>query len=310
MTGNFLDDLKYQFRYGGIHLQLLFINVGLFLLINLLFLLDTLFMTSGIFGRIVDLLFVLPPDFASLLYKPWTLFTYMFAHIGLLHILGNMIFLYFGGQLFRSLLGERRLLYTYLVGGIVGAIIQIAANEFIPFFMLRSSTGMIGASAAVMAVFIAVAFYRPNAKVLFFGIFPISLIVLAIIFMTLDFINLAKDDNVGHLAHLGGALLGYLSVQNVHSSSNFLSKIEIWGDRKWMQIRNLFKRKPRMKVYKNTSRSNHESKNTRVKTDEEFLAEKKANQARIDAILDKISKKGYESLTKEEKQFLFKQSKE
>lgn len=304
MRRTFLEDIKYQFTYGGVHIQLLFINIGLFLLINMFFMFDTLLMTNGIFARVVDWIFVLPPDFKSLIFRPWTLITYMFAHIGLFHILGNMIFLYFGGQFFRNLLGERRLLYTYLVGGLVGGIVQITANEFIPFFMLRSSAGMIGASAAVMAVFIAVAFYRPNAQVYLFGLFPVRLIVLALIFMAMDFLSLTKDDNVGHLAHLGGALLGYLSIQNVHSPTNFLSKIEMWGDRQWMKIQAVFKRKPKMRAYKTHTKTPDYG---RAKSDEDFLAEKKAKQERIDTILDKISKKGYDSLSKEEKQFLFNQ---
>ncbi len=309
MRGTFIEEIKHQFKYGGIHLQLLFINLGIYLIINLLLILDKLFLTSGIFASFIESAFILPADFASLLYRPWTLITYMFAHISFFHILGNMIFLYFGGDIFRNLLGERRLLYTYLVGGLIGGIIQIAANEFIPFFMERASGGMIGASAAVMAVFIAVAFYRPNAQVFLFGMFPVRLIVLALIFMAMDFLNLTSDDNVGHLAHLGGALVGYLSVQNVHSHNNFMSRIEMWGDRKWMQITALFKRTPKMRAYRTHTKTKTPNYG-RPKSDEEFLAEKKANQERIDAILDKISKKGYDSLSKEEKQFLFNQKEE
>lgn len=305
MRRTFIEEIKHQYKYGGVHLQLLFINLAIFFVINLFLILDELFKTTGVFTRIVESAFILPADFASLLYRPWTLFTYMFAHITFFHILGNMIFLYFGGEIFRNLLGERRLLYTYLIGGIVGGIIQIAANEFIPFFMERASSGMIGASAAVMAVFIAVAFYRPNAQVYLFGMFPVRLIVLALIFIAMDFLNLTSNSNIGHLAHLGGALVGYLSVQNVHSHKNFMSRIEIWGDRKWMQITALFKRQPKMRAYR-TKTPNY----GRAKSDEEFLAEKRANQERIDAILDKISKKGYDSLTKEEKQFLFNQKEE
>ena len=305
MRRTFIEDIKHQYKYGGVHIRLLFINISAFLVINILLMLDQLFMTSGVFASFVNALIVLPPDFGSLLFKPWTLFTYMFAHIDFFHILGNMIFLYFGGDLFRNLLGERRLLYTYLVGGIAGGLLQITANEFIPFFMERSVGGMIGASASVMAVFIAVAFFRPNAQVYLFGIFAVRLIVLALVFIAMDFLNLTANDNVGHLAHLGGALVGYLSVQNVHSHNNFMSKIEMWGDRKWAQLMRIFRKTPTMRVYKNTQTKTPNY--GRAKSDEAFLAEKKAKQERIDAILDKISKKGYDSLSKDEKQFLFNQ---
>jgi membrane associated rhomboid family serine protease len=304
MRRTFTEEIKHQFNYGGIHIQLLMINLFFFLVINLCLLIDKLFLTGGVFQHFIELVIVLPPTFEGLLFRPWSLFTYMFSHMDFFHILGNMLFLYFGGELFRNLLGERRLLYTYLVGGIVGGLIQIGANELIPFFMLRSTGGMIGASASVMAVFIAVSFYRPNAQVLLFGMFPVRLIVLALIFIAMDFLNLTSGDNVGHLAHLGGALVGYLSVKNVHSASNFMFKIEVWGDRKWMQISKLFKRQPKMRAYKTHKKATNYG---RPKTDEQFLSEKKERQEKIDAILDKISKKGYDSLSKDEKQFLFSQ---
>jgi membrane associated rhomboid family serine protease len=301
MNRTIVQEIRFQYMHGGMHLRLLMINAGIYLLINLLFMLDTLFMTNGVFAEIVNSLFVLPHSVMDFLFRPWTLFTYMFAHFDLIHILGNMIFLYLGGNLFRHFLGEKRLFYTYLAGGIAGAAIQLIANETIPFFMERSSTGMIGASASVMAVFMAVSFYRPQTEVHLFGVFAVRLIVLALVFLGLDFINLTAHDNVGHLAHLGGALLGYLSIQQVHSPSNFMNRFEKFGERIYLIVAGKFRREPKMKVYRNPKPTG------RAKSDADFLAEKKANQERIDAILDKISKKGYESLSKEEKQFLFNQ---
>lgn len=301
MSRTVVQEIRFQYMHGGMHLRLLMINLGIYLLINLLFMLDTLFMTNGVFAEIVNSLFVLPHSIIDFLFRPWTLLTYMFAHYDLIHILGNMIFLYMGGNLFRHFLGEKRLLYTYLAGGIAGAVIQLVANETIPFFMERSSAGMIGASASVMAVFMAVSFYRPQTEVHLFGVFAVRLIVLALVFLGLDFINLTAHDNVGHLAHLGGALIGYLSIQKVHSPSNFMNRFEKFGERLYVVISGKLRREPKMKVYRNPKSS------SRTKSDADFLAEKKANQERIDAILDKISKKGYDSLSKEEKQFLFNQ---
>jgi membrane associated rhomboid family serine protease len=301
MSRTVIEEIKYQYKHGGMHLRLLMINAGVFLLINLLVMFDTLFMTTGTFAGLNNALFVLPNSFSDLLFKPWTLFTYMFAHFELFHILGNMIFLYVGGNLFRHFLGERRLLYTYIAGGLVGALIQLLANSTIPFFMERSTSGMIGASASVMAVFMAVSFYRPQTVINLFGVFPVRLIILALVFLGLDFINLTAQDNVGHLAHLGGALLGYFSIQRIHSPSNFITRFEQFGERLRLSVVGKFNREPKMTVYRNPKGT------ARTKSDEDFLAEKKANQARIDAILDKISKKGYDSLTKDEKQFLFSQ---
>jgi membrane associated rhomboid family serine protease len=301
MNRSVIEEIRYQYKHGGMHLKLLMVNAGFYLFINLLLMLDTLFMTNGIFAEIVNVTFVLPHGATDFLLKPWTLFTYMFAHYDLIHILSNMIFLYMGGNLFRHFLGDRKLLYTYLAGGIAGALIQLLANETIPFFMARPSSGMIGASASVMAVFMAVSFYRPQTVVHLFGVFAVRLIILALVFLGLDFINLTAHDNVGHLAHLGGALLGYLSIQKVHSPSNFMNRFEKFGERLYTELVKRIRREPKMKVYRNTAQT------ARPKSDSEFLAEKKANQERIDAILDKISKKGYDSLSKEEKQFLFNQ---
>lgn len=306
MQRNLFDELKYRFNHGGMTIRLLFINIGAFLLIRILDVFGQLSQTH-FFTVLTDWVFVLPSSFSDVLWRPWTIFTYMFAHYGFMHILGNMIFLYFGGKLFQQLLGERKLLYTYLVGGVVGALFQLLANQFIPYFEAQQA-GLIGASASVMAIVVAVGAYRPNLEVRLFGIVPIKLMYIVLFFVISDFLSLASLDNVGHMAHLGGALIGFLSIRNINSPQNFMNKIEIWGDQFFVKISGLFQPKPKFKTYKNNNNFSN-SHNTRAKSDEDFLAEKKRNQEKIDTILDKISKHGYDALTKEEKQFLFQQNK-
>lgn len=303
MQRNLGDEIKYQFKHGGAYIRLLFVNIGVFLIIHLFDILGQL-TKAPIFAVLNEQLFVLPGTFSGVLMRPWTLFTYMFAHFGFMHILGNMLFLYFGGKLFQQLLGERKLFYTYIIGGLTGALFQLLANQFIPYFKVDQSA-LVGASASVMAVIVAVGSYRPNLEVRLFGILPVKLMYIVLFFVISDFLNLTSNDQVGHMAHLGGALIGFLSIRNITSPSNFMNKIEIWGNELLLKISKLFQPKPKFKVHKNT---NYQSQ-SRPKSDEEFLADKKMEQEKIDTILDKISKRGYDALTKEEKQFLFQQKK-
>jgi hypothetical protein len=150
-----------------------------------------------------------------------------------------------------------------------------------------------------MAIFMALAFYRPNLNVMLFGVFPVRLIFLALFFLLSDLISLGMNDGVAHFAHLGGAIFGALSIRNLSSKNNIMERLQKWGDSLMKTIRSIFKKSP-----KQPKRSN-----VRMKTDEEYNIEKKTKQEKIDQILDKISKSGYESLTRQEKDFLFNQSK-
>jgi hypothetical protein len=150
-----------------------------------------------------------------------------------------------------------------------------------------------------MAIFMALAFYRPNLNVMLFGLFPVRLIFLALFFLLSDLISLGLNDGVAHFAHLGGAIFGAFSIRNLLSRNNIMVRIQKLGDSLMKAIRSIFKGTP-----KQPKRSN-----TRMKTDEEYNIERKTKQEKIDKILDKISKSGYESLTRQEKDFLFNQSK-
>lgn len=298
----FLDDLKYQMRHGSMTVRLIFINIFIFLAIRIVDVFVELSSTTGssFMSDIVNPIFALQTDFFEFATHPWGLFTSMFTHFDFLHLAFNMIFLYFAGKLFEQLFDQRRLLYTYLLGGIFGGVLEIIAHAVFPKLQF-SSASVVGASGAIMAIFIAIAFYRPHLKVNLFGVLPIRIIFLAGLYLLSDILGLGKSDGTAHFAHIGGAILGMLSIQNPHSSSNIVLRAEKFGA--W--LKSLFTRSSqlRMKVKKGGQTAG------RPKTDEQFIAEAKQRQATIDKILDKISKSGYESLTKSEKEFLFNQSK-
>jgi hypothetical protein len=205
-----------------------------------------------------------------------------------------MLFLYFSGQLFEQIFDKRRLWQTYIFGGISGGMLEIAAHYLFPSFQ-NADQVVVGASGSIMAIFTALAFHSPNIRVNLFGIFPVKIYLIAIFFLLNDLIGIADpSDNVAHFAHLGGAIFGLISIQSMHSNNNILSVLGSFFDR----IKKII-----------TSGKSTKSGKAKIKTDEEYNLEKKRRQEKTDAILDKISKSGYESLTKAEKDFLFQQSK-
>lgn len=298
----FLDDLKYQFKHGNMSIRLIFINAIVFLAIRIVDVFVELSSSTGstFMSDIVNPIFALQTDAYGFITHPWGLFTSMFTHYDFLHLAFNMLFLYFAGKLFEQLFDQRRLLYTYLLGGVFGGLLEIIAHAVFPKLQM-SSDFVIGASGSIMAIFVAIAFYRPNLKINLFGILPIRIIILAGLYILSDILGMGDADGTAHFAHIGGAILGMMSVQNPHSSSNIVLQAERFGN--W--IRSIFQRskKPKMRVKKGGQQTG------RPKTDEQYAAEAKERQDAIDRILDKISKSGYESLTKKEKEFLFNQSK-
>ena len=294
----FIDDLKHQYKFGGMTIRLIFINVVLFLAIQILDVFFTLGgMGKGVFVfNYIDPVFGLHTKFDSFISHPWALFTYMFTHFDFFHILFNMIFLYVSGRIFEQLFDQKRLLYTYLLGGLFGGLLEVIAHSVFPALGIFDDI-VVGASGSIMAIFIAIAFYRPNMTINLFGILPVRIIIIALLFILQDLLSLDSADGTAHFAHLGGAILGLLSIQNLSGSNNIINLVQTLGSK----IQNAFSRKQKLKASKGS--------NPRMKTDEEYNSESKVKQQEIDRILDKISKSGYESLSKKEKDFLFNQSK-
>jgi hypothetical protein len=214
-----------------------------------------------------------------------------------------MIFLYFAGKMFESLFNSKRLIYTYVLGGLIGGVLEIVAHNTFPLLQGKDSV-IVGASGSVMAIFAALAFYRPNLQVNLFGVFPVRLIFVAGAFILIDLISLGVDDGTAHFAHLGGVIFGMISVHNHMSSSNIINRSQMLGSKINQFFRTLFGLDKKLKVKKGGAYHN-----PRFKTDEEYNLEAKQKQQKTDMILDKIAKSGYDSLTKAEKEFLFNQSK-
>ena len=297
------QQLKYQLKYGSMTVKLIFVNVGVFIFIQLLEVIARL-MGGSVAVILTDLnreIFTLPTEFLLFVTHIWGLFTSIFAHFGFMHILFNMVFLFFAGRMFEQIFGAQRLLYTYLVAGIAGGLIEVLAHLIFPG--LPDGSLVVGASGSIMGIFIAIAFYRPNLTINFFGIIQIRVIFIALLYLLSDFINLGAKDGTAHFAHLGGAIIGLLSIQNLHSRTNIVTLAERAGNGIVYFFKRLFGAKQsRLKVIKNKTGKNY-------KTDEEYNADAKIRQEEINRILDKISKSGYDSLSKREKDFLFTQSK-
>ena len=282
---NFLSELKHELLKGKMNHRLLIINVAIFIFIQVWLAIGRL---GGVPDDIIYHIFTLDPNFTRLLYQPWGILTSIFSHFDFIHLLFNMVFLYFAGKIYEDIFHSKRLLITYIIGGVFGGIAEIIIQSL--FFPLKESALIVGASGSIMAIFVAVAFHSPNMKVQLFGRFSIRLYFVALFFLIQDIIGIGKNDGIAHFAHLGGAIFGVLSVQN----STLLNRIETG-------FTSLFKGR--------FGTNKKQQPKSRFKSNEDYNQERREQQIQTDKILDKISKGGYESLTKQEKDFLFKQSK-
>jgi membrane associated rhomboid family serine protease len=291
------NDLKNFFKYGTAVQKIIIINGVVFIVINTISLILFLFQSRLNAANTILPWLAVPADLIELAYRPWTIITYMFTHKGLFHIFFNMLLLYWGGLIFIEYLGTRKLIATYFLGGIVGALLYITAFNVFPVFsnyVLNSRT--IGASASVLAIFIAIATYIPNyyVNLLFFG--PVRLKYIALIMVIIDILSIEGGNAGGHIAHLGGALYGYIFIKQLQKGRD----IGNWFNNLLDTISNFNKPKSKLKVA-------HKNKSSVIIS--KLEQDKAEIQKRIDAILDKISQSGYDSLSKEEKEFLFNNSK-
>ncbi len=293
------DEFKSAFqRHNNAHAQLIIINVVIFLTIGVISVVG-LISKFPAFSDFIYKQFTIPPTFAEFLTRPWTLITYMFAHSrwDIFHILFNMLVLYWFGKLFVEYLGSDKLVAVYILGGLVGGILYLLLFNTVPFFIERSGfDGMVGASASIYAIVLATATLLPNYSfhLLFFG--PVKIKYIAAFYVVISFLGTTQENAGGNIAHLGGALIGFVYIKQLQAGFNWGLWITVTLD--W--FKDLFKNKPNVKV---TYRK--EEKQSSAKPS----SPSKASQTEIDTILDKISDRGYESLTKEEKEKLFNASK-
>lgn len=238
------------------------------------------------------------------LMKPWSIITYSFLHSGIWHILSNMLILYFSGIYFLNYFSPKRLLNYYFLGVIIGALVYMLSYNLFPAFQGTGRSYLMGASAGVMAVLIGIASHIPNMRVRLMLIGSIKFWWIAAFLVVLDIIQIPMGNAGGHLAHLGGAALGYLYTNQLKKGND----IGKWFENLLDGIVAIFKPKEKKAKMKTVYRTDKTTK-SRTKTAKSNL-DKDDKQKKVDAILDKISKSGYESLSKSEKDFLFQAGKE
>ena len=286
---NIFSDITNNYKNGNGFTKLVYINLSFFIIYSLIW------VPYPEIEKTINYL-AFPSKTEILINKPWTFLSYMFIHTDSLHILSNMVFLYFGSKLFLKHFNNKQLITTYILGGICGAIFfKLLFNLFPEYPNFNSEKELIGASAGVFAIMIAASTYRPNSLISLPFIGNVKLKYIAWAAIILFYLGIGNSPNPGgHIAHLGGALFGYMYIKQLQKGndisngfSNFLNK-----------LLNTFKIKNKLKTV-----------HKRKKTDRQFNTEKSAQQKAVDIVLEKISKSGYESLSKVEKATLFSSSK-
>ncbi|MBD1394003.1 rhomboid family intramembrane serine protease [Mucilaginibacter glaciei] len=284
------QNIQYKIQQSGSKITLLIgINVAIFLLINVTAIVEQLF--SG-FGNsailnLTNEYLLLPASLPKLLTRFWTPITYMFMHAGIFHILFNMLWLYWMGKIFEEYLGNKRTIGLYLFGGLAGGLLFVACYNLLPAFTnvnAAATSTIVGASASVMAVIIATATLLPDYTISLILIGPVKLKWIALFYIVIDFFGIAGANAGGEIAHLGGALMGFIYIKQMQRGNDFI-----------LAISKLFIRsKPKLKVVANPAAPKRSSG--------------LPQQDEIDRILDKISGSGYDSLSKQEKETLFRAS--
>lgn len=285
---NILEEIKYTFNKNNNAIRkIILVNVAVFLFIAIV---NVIMFFAGTPHTILDTslrYFELPASFGTLLTQPWSILTYMFLHDGFLHILFNMLWLFWIGNLLHEYIGNRKVYEAYFGGGIFGGLVFLISYNIFPVFSNSIPFAYaLGASAGVLSVVAATATLLPNypIQLLLFG--SVRLKYIALIVLTIDIINIPQGNPGGHIAHIGGAVFGFLYIKYLYQDKYLLPA--------W--LRNLFRKKSSVKVH---------YRSTYMKDSDD-----KPSQEEVDLILDKISKSGFDSLSKKEKDILIKASKE
>ena len=277
-----LDDLKIQYQHGGIAFRLIFWNVLCFL-VSLLFFYQ---FQLGVFN--LPNWIALSSDLNILITRPWTLIGYAFFHHGFGHLFFNMMVLHFSSMLFLTFFNARQYLGLYLMSVLFSGVAFVMG-----YYFLHLSSTLVGASGAIMAILVATTTYRPvmTVRLLFFG--NVKLWHITAVILVLDFMQFRIENTGGHIAHLAGAFFGFIFIKLLQNGIDLSRIINIPIQKS--------RRTPFKKVHKNYSKST-------LKQSSRIVVKDKTQQ-QIDEILDKISQSGYDCLTQEEKEFLFKAGK-
>jgi membrane associated rhomboid family serine protease len=286
-----VDEINRSFRNGTYLTKLIYLNIVIWVVVRLVFVGYTL---SGSDGSLMLGWLALPASFEQFISRPWTLLTYMFLHFELMHILFNVLWLYWFGKIFLEYHSQQKLLSLYLIGGFSGGLAYMVAYNLIP--VLQNSifqVQLLGASASVIAIVIAIAVYVPNHLIHLVFIGPVKIKWIAFVSVLLYIINLSGDNAGGNFAHLGGALWGWIYMSQLIAGRNITGRFDRITD----TFLGWFKPGRRLKIKYSSSIPN---------PDYEFNKRKVSQQKDINRVLDKIGKSGYDSLTFEEREILFK----
>ncbi len=284
-------------------IQIILINVIVFVALIVFKVVFVLSGLSEVYSTVLSYL-MLPADFAAFIFQPWSIVTYFFTHEGFLHIIFNMLFLFWFGRLIQDFLGNNRLISLYVVGGIVGGLFYMLIYNIIPFYHDRiDGSLMLGASAGVFAVVVGAATFMPNHTFFLLFLGAVRIKYIAMFYVLLSLSRTIGSNAGGELAHIGGAIIGFIFIRQLQKGNDLgvpvIQTIDFF--------KGLFKPSPKIKVtHKKASGATHR-KTAAASTSSTTGGT--TDQAEIDAILDKISERGYESLSKEEKQKLFNASK-
>ena len=296
---DFINNLKYRFTSASLLGRLIYINIAVFIVVRLFALMGFLF---GFDAWTMINYLQLPSDVNQMLHQPWTLLTYMFAHYDVWHILFNMLCLWWFGRLFLEFFNQHQMTGLYLIGGLGGALFYLLAYNLLPAFSHRNGM-LLGASAAIMAIMVAVAIKAPNYKVGLLFIGEVSLKWIAVIMIFIDFLSIDTQNAGGHVSHLGGALTGCAY------AIAFRKGIDITG---WLNsiIDNIVDMFKRFKTQGRQNKTKYKFKRP-VYSDSNKKAERQStgmsaeDEKDLDEILKKIKQSGYTALSDKEKRRLF-----
>ena len=288
MANFIIEDFKNAWsKENNALVKIILINVIIFIGASFIEVFLTLSGGGNFFKLIINKL-MLPASFTSFILQPWSLISYFFLHLNFTHILWNMLFLYWFGKIIQDNIGNNAVISLYVLGGIIGGLSYMALFNIIPYYENRISESlMLGASAGVFSIVAGSATLLPNYTFYLLFLGPIRIKYIALFYILLSFLDVTGSNAGGEIAHLGGALIGYLFIRQLQNGINMGEGI--------INIINLFNWKENKKERKETI-INEEHKSD-------------ISQDEIDNILDKISESGYSSLSKKEKEKLFNASK-
>ena len=299
------EDIRTAFRTGNMVTRLVIINFSVFAAVNVLKFLLFLFNAGQVPSFFDDglYLFCMPADFRTLLWHPWAPFTHIFLHEGFFHVLNNIIFLYLFGTIVGDLIGDRRVLPIYVLGGLVGGFLFSVSAFFIPYLQ---STYALGASGAVMALAGAAVTLAPDYRVMLILLGEVRLKYIVLVMVLLDMIGIANVDNTGgHVAHIGGFVTGILLIHRLREGQDIMEPINAFFER----VQRVLSGKTTRKQARRQPEMSYRRPNSAAKPDHKTDNNDLSFQEKLDAILDKIRESGYDNLSKEEKEFLFDASK-